>query len=421
MAKSSIRKNFIWNMAGAGLNAFYSPLFLMIVSRGLGIREAGYFSLAFATGLLLQNIGLFNMRSYQITDVSRDHSDADYLNARIVTSALMILAVFLYSLTKVSSPYLFLVVLLQGLWRVPEAISDVMHGTLQMNRRLDLAGKSLFARGVLCIAVFLAAVWLRHDLVLACALAVAANILVFAVYDVRNYRKICPDHRFSFGRNVRALVRGCVPLFLISLIYTYLINAPRYAIDLSGTPEIQTTYALVVLPASMTPVIFLLVLNPLLPRLAGQYFSGRRSEFMKTIAALTASIAAFSLLYFVVMDTFGIRIFEIIYKVPLLTYRIEFLQAGIGSGLLCMATVFSNLLVLIREKKLLLLSHIAAGAAAAGLSIWLAAGDGVSGAVLSYLVTMSFFAAVLGVSFVFADAKKERERETVRQNGEIAA
>lgn len=406
------RKNFVWNSLGAGLNAFHSPLFLMVVSRVLGIRDAGFFALAFTTGVLFSNIGLFNVRNYQITDVKKSHSDASYLGARIVTSLLMTLALAAYSLTKIMDPQQFAVILLLGLWRVPEVLSDVMHGTLQTNGRLDLAGKSLVLRAGMCIAVFTGTIYLTRNLILACALLVCVNGIVFALYDVPNYWKITPSHQVSFDYLVKDLLRSCFPLFLISLLYAYLLNAPRYAIDYFGTPEIQTVYSIIILPASMIWVVFIMVLNPILPRLAELYFSGKRKKFIRKIERLIGAIIAFCIVYLVFMYAIGIRIFEIVYKVPLLSYRLAFILAGIGSGFLCIATVFSNLLIVIRQAKILLVSYIGVAAAAAGASMFLVKKEALLGAALSYLLSMILLLVILIAGYIYADLHKQKELDT---------
>lgn len=404
------KKNFIWNSLGAGFNAFHSPLFLMIVSRVMGIRDAGFFSLAFMTGVLLSNIGLFNVRSYQITDINRDHSDAVYLNARIVTAALMAASAILYSLTKASDSRYFALVLLLCLWRVPEVLSDVIHGSLQMRGRLDLAGKSQLLRAVLCIAAFAGAVYVTRDLVLACLLLVCVNSLVFVLYDLHSYRMVCPGYRFFMNREVTDLLRSCFPLFLISLLYAYLINAPRYSIDLFGTPENQTVFSIIVLPASMIWVVFIMVLNPILPKLAKMHFAGNRTGFNRLIRNLIVSIAGFSILYLALMYLFGIRIFEIVYKVPLMSYRTAFMIAGIGSGILCIATVFSNLLILIREKKILLFSYIGVAVLSTGTGIYFVIKRGLFGATLSYLITMALLMLALISGYIYADTYKNRNQ-----------
>ena len=412
MISKDNRKKFVWNTLGAGLNAFHSPLFLMIVSRALGIRTAGFFTLAFTTSVLLSNVGLFNVRSYQITDYNRSHSDAVYLNARIITSLLMVLSVIAYSLTKISDPSLFAVVLLLGLWRVPEVLSDVMHGTLQMNHRLDLVGKSLLLRAGLCIAVFAAAVYFAKNLILACVLLVCVNALVFIFFDIRCYRTVCPVHKVNFDYLVKDLLRSCFPLFLISLIYAYLINAPRYSIDLFGTPEIQTVYSIIVLPASMIWVVFAMILQPILPHLSELYFSGKRKEFDRKIRRLIIAVTGFGMIYLAFMYLAGIRIFEIVYKVPLMEYRLEFMLAGVGSGILCIAAVYSNLLILIREKRLLLISYIGVTAVSAVTSILLVIREGLLGAAVSYLISMVLLMTVLISGYVLMDLRRKAELES---------
>lgn len=402
-----MKRSYLWNTVGSGLNAFYSPLFLMIVSRVLGIRDAGYFSLAFMTGMLLSNIGLFNVRSYQITDVLKSHADSVYLNARILTAGLMTICVCAYAFTKFGDKEMFFLILLLGLWRVPEVLSDVMHGTFQMNKRLDLAGKSLFIRACLCIVSFTLAIYIGKNLFIACALLVLMNILVFVFYDIRHYRRICPNHVvIVFNQEVKDLIYSCFPLFLISLIYAFLMNAQRYTIDYFGTPEIQTLFSILVLPASMIWVVFVMMLSPILPKLAELYFSDRHKEFNRQIRNIVLITSGFSVICLVLMYVIGIRAFEIVYKVPLMAYRKEFVIAGIGSGVLCVGTVFSYLLILIREKRVLLWAYVCVAVLSVLIGIELVIRDGLYGAALSYLITMVLL--MLALTGTFAAVSRNR-------------
>lgn len=406
-------------MIGAGLTSFLSPLFLLIVSRELGLRDAGYFSLAFTTGVLLSNIGLFNVRSYQITDIHKNHSDAVYLNARIATTTFMVLTLILYSLTKISAPEQCAVILLLGLWRVPDVLADVMHGTLQMNGRLDLAGKSLLLKSVLCTLVFGATVIWAQNLILACVLLVVVNMLVFVFYDIHNYRTFCPDHRTALNRESQDLIRSCLPLFLISLFYAYLINAPKYTIDLVSTPEIQTIYSIIVLPAFVIWVVFLLILNPMLPGLAEHYFAHQTAAFNRKVRSLLLAIVASCMVYLLFMYGVGIRIFSAAYDVQLISYRWEFLLAGIGSGFLCIATVYSYLLILIRQKYVLLFAYIGVTILSAASSVYFVKKEAIFGATLSYLITTGLLMLAMTTIFWIVDQNRkeeegyEQEKETV--------
>ena len=55
-------KNFIWNILGTGFNSFNSLFFLIIVTRINGVVEAGIYSIAYATALILYTVALYSGR-----------------------------------------------------------------------------------------------------------------------------------------------------------------------------------------------------------------------------------------------------------------------------------------------------------------------------------------------------------------------
>ena len=56
--KKLMKKNFIWNIIGSGVNAFTSLFFMIIVTRINGINDAGIFTFAYATASFLNIIGI---------------------------------------------------------------------------------------------------------------------------------------------------------------------------------------------------------------------------------------------------------------------------------------------------------------------------------------------------------------------------
>jgi len=410
MQHQESRKNFIWNSIGAGLNSLHSPLFLFAVTRFLDLRAAGYFSLAYATGLLLSNIGLFGVRSYQITDVSGEHSDEVYLKARLISTGWMVIAAVLFALGRVADPTICWLILFQALWRVPESLADVMHGTFQMKGRLDLAGKSLFLRGVLCSAAFLLAITMTRDLLLASGLLAASSIAVFCFYDIRYYRRLCPESRFGFSREAVGLLLASLPLFLISMLYAYLLNASRFAIELFGTVEGQAAFSVAVLPSSLLWALYLLLLTPKLPRLAKLYFANDRKAFLTTAFRLAGGAAALCAVLYLFLLVVGNQLLSSVFHVDPQSIRDSLLLACVAGGFLCIATVFSNLLVLLREMRMLLLIYGAVATITAVMSGLLVAFGGETGAAVAYLATMAALCAALAAGFIYADAKRTKDR-----------
>ena len=89
--KKIFLKNFIWNVLGTGLNAFNSLFFLIIVTRINGLNDAGIFSIAYSTALILYTIGLYSGRLCQVTDIENKVKDKDYIVNRLITCVLMII------------------------------------------------------------------------------------------------------------------------------------------------------------------------------------------------------------------------------------------------------------------------------------------------------------------------------------------
>ena len=68
-----VKKNFLYNAVGSTVNASISLIFMIIVTRINGTDKAGIFTFAFSTSCLLQVIGLFAGRAYQVTETNKNY------------------------------------------------------------------------------------------------------------------------------------------------------------------------------------------------------------------------------------------------------------------------------------------------------------------------------------------------------------
>jgi len=145
----STEKVYFWNLLGNLAFAGSSVLFTLIVTRMTSPMEADSFSLAYGIAAILVVVGMFQVRSYQGTDVHYRHSFTSYSIARGLSLLLMVAVFF---------PYLFIsgidfhesskitIIALYVLFRMCEAISDLFQGMFQRHERLDIAGKSMTIR-----------------------------------------------------------------------------------------------------------------------------------------------------------------------------------------------------------------------------------------------------------------------------------
>ena len=76
---------------GSLVESILSAVLLMFCTRLNGTEIAGMFSISFATATILNAIGDFGIRIYQVTDTNRKYKFSDYLLSRIVVVTLMVI------------------------------------------------------------------------------------------------------------------------------------------------------------------------------------------------------------------------------------------------------------------------------------------------------------------------------------------
>ena len=87
-------------------------------------------------------------------------------------------------------PQTALVVLMVGLAKACESLSDVFYGLLQQRERMDRIAKSMLIKGPASFAAFTAALWLTGSVMIATACLAATWALVFAAYDIGSGRAV---------------------------------------------------------------------------------------------------------------------------------------------------------------------------------------------------------------------------------------
>ena len=84
------RNNIIWNVMSGSLNSVYSVICLMIITRVLGVYEAGIFTIAYAIANLFLMIGNYGIRTFQVSDIKSFFHWREYYTLRIITIFFML-------------------------------------------------------------------------------------------------------------------------------------------------------------------------------------------------------------------------------------------------------------------------------------------------------------------------------------------
>ena len=407
------RSAFVWNLASACLNSFQTMLLLFVLTHRGSSADSGMLVMAYAVGSLMLNIGRFGMRQYQVTDAKEAFSFREYVFSRVCSMFLMLTALALYlawsAAGKGYTAEKLWVVGLLCLFKGIEAAEDVLHGRMQQQGRLDVAGKILAIRFTVFIGGFTACYLLTKDLALTIALNAAVSLCLCLLLNGAVMPRFLPEEKEN-GTGFRIpwkLLGQCLPLCLALVMNIYLGNAPKYVIDGIVSDEAQTCFNIVFMPAMVVALLSGFIFNPVLKKIGVLWTDGRAGELKKLMIRLTLVPVAIGVAVAAAGMAAGIPVLSFIYGVDVSGYRSVLLVALLASGVMAMLNLYVALLTTMRKQP-----HIL-GAYAAGTLALLICGRGVlqrSGMTALCLVYLAVMVLVVAYCMVISWA-------TIRKQG----
>ena len=262
------KKNFIWNTIGSTVNAFISLFYLIIVTRLNGVDISGIFTFAFTFACLVQVIGNYFGRSYQVTNIDEDICDSDFLYNRFFTVFFMILFSLVFILYKGYSHYKIIVILLLVLFRLIESFGEILYGFIQKHNKLYQVGISMFLKGFFSVILFFLFDLITKNLFISIAVISIVNLLIILFYDLRNVRKINLSFKKFNKESFYKLLFGGFFIFIFTFLTQYVLNASKYSIDNFLADKDQTIYGIILMPATAMVLCAQFLVQPFLTKLA---------------------------------------------------------------------------------------------------------------------------------------------------------
>lgn len=322
--KKIFLKNFIWNIVGTGLNSFNSLFFLIIVTRINGMNDAGIFSIAYSTALILYTIGLYSGRLCQVTDIEKKVTDKDYIINRLMTCLLMILIAIVFVFIKQYTPYKMGIFLLLCVYKATEAFGEILYGIMQKSELLYKSGQSLTMKSVGGLVLFLLVDWLTHNLILAACSIILLNIVILVIFDFMLVSKKLIDFSAKLNMtNVSHIFKSEFFVFANSFAGIYVLNAPKYAIDNYLTEDVQAIFGYIMMPATVVTLFTQFIFMPYLNQLKELYEQKKMKEFKAIALKIKLAILAFGVLASLAAFVIGPEVLSIIYGEDLISYRIQ--------------------------------------------------------------------------------------------------
>lgn len=417
----STEKIYLWNLIGNLAFSGSSVLFTLIVTRLTSPIEADSFSLAYGIAAILVVVGMFQVRSYQATDVSFRHSFTSYFLARCISLTLMVLVFFPYlSISKIdlNEREKVAIIALYVLFRMCEAISDLFQGLFQQHERLDIAGKSMTIRYTFSTIFLFILLYTTKSLVSSLTLLVVLNFLFVMGYDFVKARSF---ERIDFSSiefksllvDACSILKNCIPLFISGFLLAYIFNEPRIAIDMEirlghlieGT---QRDYNILFMPVFFMS-LFILILRPLTTQLAIFWKDKEYKRFDGIIVKLLVIILGLGFVLTLVAYFIGTPILSVVFGLDLNRYK-ETLAILVFSGILySIGIVFGDVMTVLRRQSYLLPVYLLMFVASKLTNLQFVQRSGLFGASLSFLLVMVVYFIGSIVSYWIARRLERKE------------
>lgn len=397
------------------LNSFQTVVILMVISRIDAVTDAGNFVIAYAIANLLIMIGKYGIRQYQVSDVTEQFSFSDYLGARFISTAGMLIAAVVYIIIQTASgAYDFeksaAVFLICGAKAV-DAFEDVYHGMFQQHSRLDIAGKIWTIRLLVYIVEFMAVYSLLRILVLTAAICLVTTILLAFVLNgtvIKSKALIYAKGRE--GGHIRKLLVDCFPIFVSNFLMAYVANAPKYAIDVVLSSQEQAQFNYIFMPVFVISLLSTFIYQPMINRLAVMWHENKLGRFWKMIFRQVAFVAGLTVLAMGAGALLGIPVLSAMYGVDLFPYRMELVILLLGGGMVALINFFTMVITVTRYQKHLMWGYLAISFGFLAFGKRVAENWGIRGISIFYTISVTVLALIFLVYIIVIEKVEKKRR-----------
>ena len=405
--KGNVKKDFIFNTIGTGINAFNSLFFMIIATRINGVSDAGIFTFAFSTAALFQIIGVYSGRIYQITDNTKATNE-DYLVNKVITCVIMFVVSILFILLRGYTGKKMLVILILCIYRTLEAFSEVIYAYFQKNYELYKVGMSLVLKNVLGLIVFLTINIFTRNLIYSTLGLVLNYILIMLSYDFKIFRNNFIKLRNINLNNQKKIFSLGFSTFLLSFLLMYIVNIPRYVIDFKMSDASGSIFGILIMPASVVVLIAQFILHPFLMKINDFLIHKDYKNLKKNVMNICLVTSAFGIFATFIAYLIGIPILEFIYGISLKKYLMALIVVLIGATLYGVVGILSNILVAMRIASKQIIISFVVSIFSLFISICFINSLGVNGACYGYTITMLLDIILYIVLFAITEKKLEK-------------
>lgn len=396
-----IGKSIIWNSVGT---LFYCGcqwlLTVLVVRLNDNYSDAGILSLAMSIATPLTTVAMLNLRTFQVANIENRFSDGDFIFTRAITSIISLIICIIVALGSRYSYYTSACVILFMVYRLSEAIVDVLHGIDQRAWRLDIVGKSFLMRGSIMLLAFIIGEYFFRSLPISIVLMGVGVYGVILYYDSPSCKQCTQLSLVVNHRNLFPLVKIGVPLGAFSFLLTLLSSIPRLIMEHWHGEDFLGIFGAITTITLLVPQLSSFIFNPLIPVFSDRWKASDIKGFNKLLLGSVAAIALIGTVALISGYFFGEWVLSLIFGDSIRPYS-YLLCPVLGTAIItAYIWLLGNILTILGDYNVLAWLSLVSAAICLVASILLIPESAFIGTILATAIGLSMELILLGVRTV---------------------
>lgn len=382
---SKLKKNVVASFIGNVVYALSQWLLLIVLAKLGGERILGVYTLALAVVSPVFALANMNLRTIQATDAEKIVHFVCYSRFRRLSSLIAILiCALIAAIIYYGKPSIMLAIICLAFYKYFEFQSDLIHGFLQRNERMDLIAFSVIIRGVSNVLVISLIYFLTENLILGLVFAIIKSWTVYYFFDKKNF--VLLNKGEGEYRSLSELFQVAWPLGIVVFVNTLNLNIPRYIIAAHYGELLVGVFA---------SISYFIVAGSTLVNAIGQsampHLAKQSVKDLSTFRVLSRKI--FLLILFVgfvgvlIAHFFGEKILYLVYTESISNYHSLFVQIMCAGVAIYASTAVGCSLTALRDFRFQSFASIVNVLVMTFFSLWLIRSYGLSGAAVSIGIT----------------------------------
>ncbi len=343
----SLKANFVWTFFGNGINAASLWGILVVIARLADPSAVGQFVLGLAISAPIMAVAMLQLRNLLVTDAVGQFQFADYFGVRVVWTGLGLLAIGAIVVTSRLEPQAAIVVLLVGVAKCADSLSDIVRGLFQRLERMDYSGKSLMLRGPTALMAMALVLVMTKSLPWAVAAMALVWVVTFCTYDLgmarvllgrRDARHVGSELRPRIRRSTLVKMSWmALPLGVVMGLISLQTNIPRYLLESFHGSEALGYFGALAYPMMAATMIAAAMGQSASPRLA-RHFLDDPAAYCRLLTRLVGIAAGLGISIVVGAWALGRPVLTLLYGEVYAEFQPAFLLLALATAIQLIAS-----------------------------------------------------------------------------------